>query len=440
MTVDSDTQITAVGVAPNDGGDPITSYDWRHRITSPLGAWISRSNVTNLTQVFTGLEAARTYRFQFRATNSVGDSQYSRNANATTESPPTTDGPWSNLLAPITQDGAWSNLLPTPTFDGAWSVFVSNGTLDGLWSDLIFDHVGTVDGAWSNLEVSPSTDGLWSAFVSRPVGLPANEFLLYLATPSMPILEAIDQAVGSYEADIVWTGRTTHTELHQVRIRWITRANDRDTMPAPTRAVAMAWDDSESGMVEGDFRYIDTIVADPDAAILGPVLARDNPLMDTGFSDKPLWVMARLEVDEANKYNQSASGTVRPFYVSSERAGGATRFTIYRGDEDAWCVGQMVLQPSPSWLITYEVAGVLLTDPVDSFSWNVPNESIELVISSLVASTSFVVHSIRMESSGSPRWTRAWNTGQQLPDGSYGELVLTNRGATLTVDPILHCP
>ena len=28
LTVDSDTQITAVGVAPNDGGDTITSYDW----------------------------------------------------------------------------------------------------------------------------------------------------------------------------------------------------------------------------------------------------------------------------------------------------------------------------------------------------------------------------------------------------------------------------
>ena len=78
LTVGSDTEITAVGVAPNNGGDTITSYDWRHRITSPLGAWVNRSNVTNLTQVFTGLEAARTYRFQFRATNSVGDSSIHR--------------------------------------------------------------------------------------------------------------------------------------------------------------------------------------------------------------------------------------------------------------------------------------------------------------------------------------------------------------------------
>ena len=90
LTVDSDTQITAVGVAPNNGGDTITSYDWRHRITSPLGAWVNRSNVSNLTQAFTGLEAGRTYRFQFRATNSIGDSAYSPSANATTDATPMT--------------------------------------------------------------------------------------------------------------------------------------------------------------------------------------------------------------------------------------------------------------------------------------------------------------------------------------------------------------
>ena len=128
LTVDSDTQITAVGVAPDDGGDAIINYDWRHRITSPLGAWVNRSNVTNLTQVFTGLEATRTYRFQFRATNSVGDSQYSPNANATTDATPTTlTAPafaddtgdaqtWTTgvAIAAITVPAATGN--PTPTY------------------------------------------------------------------------------------------------------------------------------------------------------------------------------------------------------------------------------------------------------------------------------------------------------------------------------------
>ena len=115
LTVDSDTQITAVGVAPNNGGDTITSYDWRYRITSPFGAWVNRSNVSNLTQVFTGLEAARTYRFQFRATNSVGNSQYSPNANATTDATPTT------LTAPAFADDtgdaqAWTTGVAIASF------------------------------------------------------------------------------------------------------------------------------------------------------------------------------------------------------------------------------------------------------------------------------------------------------------------------------------
>ena len=98
MTVDGDTQITAVGVAPNDGGDTITSYDWRYRTTSPLGNWVDRLDQTILTQVFSGLDPEQGYRFQFRATNSVGDSAYSPNANATTDATPTT------LTAPVFSD------------------------------------------------------------------------------------------------------------------------------------------------------------------------------------------------------------------------------------------------------------------------------------------------------------------------------------------------
>ena len=45
LVVDSDTQITATGVAPDDGGDsPFTSYDWRHRVAGSGGSgWVDRS-------------------------------------------------------------------------------------------------------------------------------------------------------------------------------------------------------------------------------------------------------------------------------------------------------------------------------------------------------------------------------------------------------------
>ena len=88
LTVDSDTQITAVGVAPDNGGSTITSYDWRHRVRgSGGGGWVNRTNVTNLTQVFTGLTANTEYDFRFRATNNV-DSPYSPIIRATTDGQP----------------------------------------------------------------------------------------------------------------------------------------------------------------------------------------------------------------------------------------------------------------------------------------------------------------------------------------------------------------
>ena len=87
--VDSSTQITATGVAPDDGGSPITSYDWRHRVRGSGGSgWVDRSNVTNLTQSFSGLDASTEYDFRFRATNIVGNSPYSFPVRETTEDAP----------------------------------------------------------------------------------------------------------------------------------------------------------------------------------------------------------------------------------------------------------------------------------------------------------------------------------------------------------------
>ena len=135
LVVDSDTQITATGVAPDDGGSPITSYDWRHRVTGSGGAgWVDRSNVTSLVQAFSGLDASTQYDFRFRATNNVGDSLYGLITRATTEATPT------NLTAPAfaddtgddqdwTQDAAITSITvpaatgtPTPAYAAVGSL------------------------------------------------------------------------------------------------------------------------------------------------------------------------------------------------------------------------------------------------------------------------------------------------------------------------------
>ena len=81
-----------------------------------------------MTQVFSGLDAEQGYRFQFRATNSVGDSSYSPSANATTDAAPITltapafaddtgdDQAWTQntAIASITVPAASGN--PTPTY------------------------------------------------------------------------------------------------------------------------------------------------------------------------------------------------------------------------------------------------------------------------------------------------------------------------------------
>ena len=82
----STTSIRAVAVAPDDGGESITSYDWRYKVESGgATTWIDRQGETDLTQDFTGLDPSTAYEVQVLATNSVGDSARSPSGNANTE-------------------------------------------------------------------------------------------------------------------------------------------------------------------------------------------------------------------------------------------------------------------------------------------------------------------------------------------------------------------
>ena len=81
LTVNSQTQITAVGIAPDDGGATITGYDWRHKKLTADAGWTDRLDETNLTQVFTGLGCRHRVRIP------VPSHQLSR-AIATTRLPP----------------------------------------------------------------------------------------------------------------------------------------------------------------------------------------------------------------------------------------------------------------------------------------------------------------------------------------------------------------
>ena len=132
LTVDGQDQITAVGVAPDDGGSPITSYNWRYRVNSSGNPWVNRSGETSLTQVFDGLDAATEYRVQFRAVNNVGTGPRSPAAFATTDAAPaeqpvaaTLVGAAGSLAATVTKSTAPATQPVAVTLSGVVATFTT---------------------------------------------------------------------------------------------------------------------------------------------------------------------------------------------------------------------------------------------------------------------------------------------------------------------------
>ena len=78
-----DKQVTLTWKAPNNGGAPITRYQYRQRTGN--GSWGKWKNLKGLetTQVITGLKNGAIYRFQVRAVNTAGSAAASNTASAT---------------------------------------------------------------------------------------------------------------------------------------------------------------------------------------------------------------------------------------------------------------------------------------------------------------------------------------------------------------------
>ena len=168
LVVDSSTQITATGVEPDDGGSPITSYDWRHRVRGSGGSgWVNRSNVTSLIQAFSGLDASTEYDFRFRATNDVGDSPYSFPVRETTDDAP----PVSVDHAVDAGAASWTFAVPQPTVTHTTPAATTDHAVDASPATWSFDvpqptirhtTVGPQDHA---VDASPA---VWTFHVPEP--------------------------------------------------------------------------------------------------------------------------------------------------------------------------------------------------------------------------------------------------------------------------------
>ena len=87
VAVLGETSLRTTGVAPDNGGETISSYDFRYRATGATD-WIDILAVTDIQQTVTGLDPSTEYEFQFRARNSAGASDYSPSGTGTTTAPP----------------------------------------------------------------------------------------------------------------------------------------------------------------------------------------------------------------------------------------------------------------------------------------------------------------------------------------------------------------
>ena len=81
------TSLTATWTAPANAGPPITDYDYRYRVTSPVGNWteVTTTTITALGATITQLAEDTEYDVQVRATNDEGTSGWSASGIGSTD-------------------------------------------------------------------------------------------------------------------------------------------------------------------------------------------------------------------------------------------------------------------------------------------------------------------------------------------------------------------
>ena len=143
VTVRSATSLLVSWTEPDDNGDPITGYDLQYRETG-TSDWTQVSDETGTSYTIAGLSLETEYEVQVRATNSVGDSDWSSSGTATTTStvPYAPAAPTVTALSATSTSVSWS----APSDDGG-------ETITGY--DLQYRETGTSD--WSQVDDETGT-------------------------------------------------------------------------------------------------------------------------------------------------------------------------------------------------------------------------------------------------------------------------------------------
>ena len=143
------TSLTVTWTAPANAGPAITDYDYRHRTTSPEGAWteVTGTTITTLSATIGSLAENTSYDVQVRATNDEGTGSWSdsgsgrtdANAAPTFSSDATFDAAENQTVAGAvlaTDSDAGDDVTGYEITGGADDAFFSIGATDGA---LTFD-------------------------------------------------------------------------------------------------------------------------------------------------------------------------------------------------------------------------------------------------------------------------------------------------------------
>ena len=143
------TSLTVTWTAPANAGPAITDYDYRHRTTSPEGAWteVTGTTITTLSATIGSLAENTSYDVQVRATNAEGTGSWSdsgsgrtdANAAPTFSSDATFDAAENQTVAGAvlaTDSDAGDDVTGYEITGGADDAFFSIGATDGA---LTFD-------------------------------------------------------------------------------------------------------------------------------------------------------------------------------------------------------------------------------------------------------------------------------------------------------------
>ena len=233
------TSLTVTWTAPANAGPAITDYDYRHRTTSPEGAWteVTGTTITTLSATIGSLAENTSYDVQVRATNDEGTGSWSdsgsgrtdANAAPTFSSDATFDAAENQTVAGAvlaTDSDAGDDVTGYEITGGADDAFFSIGATDGA---LTFDAAPNYEDAKDQ-----DTGNTYVVVVTATSGAGEREKTA-TQTITVTVTDVDTEAPGKPDAPAVSAASVTSLTVNVVGARQCGSGDHRLRLPPPGR-------------------------------------------------------------------------------------------------------------------------------------------------------------------------------------------------------------